>query len=202
MKKLYSKRLGEIEEQCFQTAVEKMGLGDLVSVEPIPYGLFGQNVFLNTTTGQFVFRGCPHGPGQFAYERFMAERLHAETTTPVPLPYLIDESTDIFGWSYVIMPRMPGLQTESAEVRANLTEEDRIGIAVAMGELLLEMHKLKHPYCGQLDAETLTVIPVDALFTPHWEKQKVPGRPIPRPISSRSQRRAIRSGSFRESAVL
>jgi len=174
MKRLYSKRLGEIEDKCFQSALEKFGLGDLVSAEPIPYGLFGQNVYLHATTGQFIFRGCPHGPGQFAYEEFMAKRLQAETAAPVPLPYLIDHSSDIFGWPYVIMPRMSGLQIESPEVQASLTNDDRIGIAGAMGELLLEMHKLSHPYCGQLDSETLTVAPVDAVFIPPWEKQKVP----------------------------
>jgi len=175
--KLYSKRLGEIEDKCFQSAVEKMGLGKLVSAEPIPYGLFGQNVFLNTTQGQFVFRGCPHGPGQFEYERFMAEKLHAETQVPVPWPYLIDNSSEIFGWPYAIMPRMQGLQIESPEVQANLTDDDRLGIAEAMGRILLEMQRLHYPYCGQLDAETLTIIPVTDVFIPPWEKQKAPENP-------------------------
>jgi aminoglycoside phosphotransferase (APT) family kinase protein len=174
LKKLYSKRLGEIEEKGFQSALDKFGLGTLISAEPIPHGLFGQNVFLNTTSGPFVFRGCPHGPGQFEYERFMAEKLRAETQAPVPWPYLIDDSSDLFGWPYVIMPRMPGASLESPDVQATLTNDDRIGIAEAMGELLLEIQKLKHPYCGQLDAETLTVVPVGAVYIPPWEKQPIP----------------------------
>jgi hypothetical protein len=28
----------------------------------VPFGLFGQNLFLSTTAGEFVFRGAPHTP--------------------------------------------------------------------------------------------------------------------------------------------
>jgi hygromycin-B 7''-O-kinase len=172
MKKSYSQRLGEIEDKSFQAALEKFELGDLVSAEAIPHGLFGQNVLLHTTKGEFVFRGCPHGPGQFAHERFMAERLQAETSVPVPWPYLVDASSDIFGWPYAIMPRMPGLQLESPGERAALTDDDRLGIAEAMGELLREMQGLRHPHCGSFESAPNRIAPLHAPYIPPWVQDK------------------------------
>ncbi|MDP6358611.1 MAG: hypothetical protein QF473_26060 [Planctomycetota bacterium] len=99
----YSERLGQIRNQSFQLALDRFGLGDFVSAQAIPHGLFGQNVFLTSTEGEYVFRGHPLYRGQFETERFMAERLHKETDAPVPWPYLVDGSDDIFGWAYTIM---------------------------------------------------------------------------------------------------
>ena len=67
---VYSERLGAISDAQFAAAVARLGLGGFVSATPIAAGLFGQNVFLTTTTGAFVFRGAPHwvrGPDETDY---------------------------------------------------------------------------------------------------------------------------------------
>jgi aminoglycoside phosphotransferase (APT) family kinase protein len=177
MKKSYTNHLGEIETQNLQLALDKFDLGTLVSAEAITHGLFGQNVSLTTTKGSFIFRGKPRSSGQFEYERYMGERLHAATDVPVPRPYRIDASSELFGWPYVIMPKLPGLSLESPEAKKGLTREDGIEIAGAMGELLREMQRLRNPYCGVYDAEIDKVLPISPVFIPSWEKQNIPQTP-------------------------
>jgi hygromycin-B 7''-O-kinase len=58
--KEYSKRLGAISPAQFRAALERLGLGDFVRAEAVPFGLFGQNVFVGSTQGEFVLRGVPH----------------------------------------------------------------------------------------------------------------------------------------------
>ncbi len=84
----YSTRLGCIAPDQFQKALERFGLGNFVKAEPIPFGLFGQNVFLTSTTGEYVLRGAPHSSWQFPTECFFTQLLHQHTQAPVPYPYL------------------------------------------------------------------------------------------------------------------
>jgi aminoglycoside phosphotransferase (APT) family kinase protein len=147
----YSKRLGNISDNQLQEALNKFELGKLLKAEPIPFGLFGQNFFLTSTKGEFVLRGCPHYPWQFKSEQFVCDLLHKHTKTPVPWPYLLDENTDIFGWSYIIMPKMKGLQLEDQDVSKNISIADRVEIAKAIGRNLAEMQNLKWEFCGKYD---------------------------------------------------
>jgi len=75
----YSKRLGIITDKQFQKALDRLSLGKLIKAESVPFGNFGQNVFLNTTAGEYVFRGKPHSDWQFKSEQFMADLLHQKT---------------------------------------------------------------------------------------------------------------------------
>src|SRR5215831_2078847 len=104
----YSKRLGKLSDEQLQAALKRFDLGEFVCAEPISFGLFGQNLFLTSTLGEFVLRGSPHYDWQFPAEKFFVEQLHHKTRVPVPYPYLFEPSSDIFGWGFVIMPRMPG----------------------------------------------------------------------------------------------
>ena len=61
----YSKHLGLLSPDQFQAALNRFGLGNFLHAEPIPFGLFGQNVFLTSIVGEFVLRGRPHFPWQF-----------------------------------------------------------------------------------------------------------------------------------------
>src|SRR5215208_8330302 len=112
----YSKRLGRISPEQFQAALTRLGLGEYVKAEPVPFGLFGQNVFLTSTQGEFVLRGVPHYPWQFPTEQFIINQLHERTQVPVPYPYLLEPSEDIFGWSFVLMPRLLGLHLQDKAV--------------------------------------------------------------------------------------
>ena len=39
-----------------EAAMDRMGLGRLVATEAFPFGLFGQNLFVDSTAGRWVFR--------------------------------------------------------------------------------------------------------------------------------------------------
>ena len=156
-----SDRLGEIPGANFQAALDRFGLGQFLSAEPVRFGNFGQNVFITSTSGVFVFRGAPHDDVQFPKERFFAEHLHNRTRTPVPWPYRIDDSLTIFKWPYVIMPRMPGAQLADSEITNSLGQDDWLSLASAMGELVAEMQKLTWPFCGEYDGAKGTVVPLN-----------------------------------------
>jgi aminoglycoside phosphotransferase (APT) family kinase protein len=132
-----------------------------VSAEPVTFGNFGQNVFLTSAKGDYVLRGAPHYPWQFPKERFFTLLLHERTPVPVPWPCLLDSHDDIFGWSYVLMPRMPGLQLIDPEVRQGLSTADKHAIAGAMGATLAHMHSLTWPYAGEYDLATETIQPLE-----------------------------------------
>ena len=54
-----SKRLGPISHDQLSRALTRFELGDLLTVKPVPLGLFGQNLFVTSSAGEFVFRGAP-----------------------------------------------------------------------------------------------------------------------------------------------
>src|SRR5438552_3541426 len=114
----YSRRLGSLSEGQFQAALDRFDLGRFARAEPIAFGNWGQNCFLTSTRGEYVLRGAPFFPWQFAAERFFAREIHRQTTVPVPWPYLVDDAHDIFGWPYALMPRLPGIQLADASIRA------------------------------------------------------------------------------------
>lgn len=161
----YSHRLGVLSRDQFQEVLDRFSLGELVRAEPVPFGNFGQNVFLTSTKGEYVLRGAPHYPWQFPKERFFTDLLHEHTSVPVPWPYRLDPSDDIFGWSYVIMPRMPGLQLSKSDVRDKLGAEDRLGIAYAMGETLALLQELTWPCAGEYDLESDTIQPLEVDYS-------------------------------------
>lgn len=156
----YGQRLGMLEDQQFQAALDRFGLGTLLHTEPITFGNFGQNVFVTTSQGEFVLRGCPHFDWQFPTEQFFARLLHEWSQVPAPWPYRVDEQEDIFGWSYVLMPRMPGLQITDPQVYDPLPEQDKQQIAQAMGATLAQLHRVTWPICGRYDFLTQTIQPL------------------------------------------
>lgn len=160
----YSQRLGALSQAQFQAALEHFDLGAFVRAEPVPWGLFGQNVFLTSTAGEYVLRGAPHYAWQFPKERLFTHLLHQGTPVPVPWPYLVELSDALFGWSYAIMPRLSGLQLGDRELRQGLSAQDRLGIARAMGETLAHAHTLTWPCAGEYDLGTDGIRPLDVPF--------------------------------------
>jgi aminoglycoside phosphotransferase (APT) family kinase protein len=169
----YSRRLGVIGDAQFRAALERLGLGEFVRAEPVAGGLFGQNVFVTSATGEYVLRGAPHYDWQFPAERFFARLLHERTPAPVPWPYLIDPADDIFDWSYAVMPRMPGLQLNDATL-PGLSAVDRLGMARAMAENLTLVHDLTWALPGSYDLAADTVVPFEARWT-DWVAAEVRG---------------------------
>lgn len=167
----YSQRLGVIRNEQFQAIAEHFSLGRFLRAEPVTKGLFGQNVYLTTSEGEFVLRGAPHwvrGRGerewrqqdqwQFTKERYFAAALKANTRAPVPWPMYHETSGQIFGWPCLVMPRMPGICCDDPELR-QLPERDQLSIARAMGTCLAEMQQLTAPQAGDLDVDTMTLTP-------------------------------------------
>lgn len=133
-----------------QAALDRFGLGELTAAEAAPGGLFGQNVMLSTTRGEYVLRGNPH-EGQLERERHAAEVITRRTAVPVPWPYRIEEDTALFGWPYAIMPRLPGVQLADGDVRKALTADDRAGIVTALAECLAALHDVAFEFAGVYD---------------------------------------------------
>jgi hypothetical protein len=156
----YSERLGVLEDRQFQAALKRFELGRFVKAEPITGGLFGQNVFVTSTKGEFVLRGCPHYDWQFPKELFIARFLHEQTDVQAPWPYLIDEGTDIFGWNYVLMPRMPGHAPVDAWYDA-LAQQDRDGISLAMGDCMARLQAPEGPSLGEYELKLNGISPLE-----------------------------------------
>ena len=178
--KVYSSRLGAISDEQFAEVARRWNLGAFVSAAPVTSGLFGQNVFVTTTKGEFVLRGAPHWvrrPGettyrpedrlQFTQEKFFAQQLHEHTEAPVPWPMLHDEKSDIFGWPYLIMPKMPGRCFNERDILKALSDADRRSVAEALGSMLVEMQKLTSPFAGNFDVDTIKLTPFAGGNTQH-----------------------------------
>ena len=160
----YSDRLGEISEEQLQQALDRFSLGKFVEATPIKEGLFGQNLFLTSDKGDFVLRGVPHYPWQFKSERFFAKLLHERTAAPVPWPYLLDKSKDIFGWEYVIMPKLSGLQLLGNKAGEPFADVDWVEIARAQGRMLGEIQKLTWECPGQYNEANNKIKPLELPF--------------------------------------
>jgi hygromycin-B 7''-O-kinase len=157
----YSPRLGRLSEQQFQATLDRFQLGRFLSAEPVRFGNMGQHVFLISTQGNFVLRGTPLDAAQFPCERWFMQQLHEHTRVPVPWPYLLDRRKDIFGWNYILMPRLPGLSLADWQAKQGLPQEARQSIARALGETLAELHRLTWPYVGDYDLARDDIKPLE-----------------------------------------
>lgn len=168
----YSERLGEISEEQFQRALDRFSLGKFIEATPIKEGLFGQNLFLTSDKGYFVLRGVPHYSWQFKGERFFAKLLHERAAAPVPWPYLLDESKDIFGWEYVIMPKLSGIQLSDDKAGEPSVGVDWEEIAKAQGRMLGEMQRLTWEFSGQYDETDNKIKPLQSPFA-DWVAKRI-----------------------------
>ena len=150
----YSERLGVIEPDQLHEAAAYFDIGEVLDASAPVGGLFGQNIFLTTTEGEYVLRGHPHGHVQLTKERCVARFIHERSSLPVPWPYEICENTEVFGWTYAVMPRIPG--TSGGVAWAGASEDERIEVAAASGEALAMLQEATSetfgPYDAQLDA--------------------------------------------------
>jgi hygromycin-B 7''-O-kinase len=163
----YSPRLGRLSLQQFQTALDRFELGRLISAEPVRFGNMGQHVFLTSTQGNLVLRGAPLDAAQFPCERWFMQQLHEHTRVPIPWPYLLDRRKDIFGWNYLLMPRLPGLSLADQQAKQRLSQEARQSIARALGETLAELHSLTWPCVGNYDLARDGIKPLEQDYADH-----------------------------------
>jgi aminoglycoside phosphotransferase (APT) family kinase protein len=104
---------------------------------------------------------------QFTAEKYFAQQLHEHTKAPVPWPMLHDQTGDILGWPYLVMPKMPGHCFNERTIMKLLPEKDRRGVAKALGEMLVEMQKLTTPFAGSFDVDTVELTPFAGGNTGH-----------------------------------
>ena len=164
----YSERLGALSRAQLQAALDRFALGKLLEVRAPAGGLFGQNLFLTAESGEWVFRGAPHWyrgaphpTWQLAKERWFAERIHRETAAPAAWPYLVETSSDLFGWAWALMPRLPGECAQFA--RHTLSPDERLAFARSMGETLAELHSLQASAPGDYDPDLDAIQPDTSL---------------------------------------
>lgn len=181
---VYSERLGSIEDAQFDAATRKAGLGGFVRAAPISTGLFGQNVFLTTTRGEFVFRGAPHwhrtgeaiaftqdDAWQFPKEQLYARLLHEADEVPMAWPQVLDTSRETFPWPYLLMPRLPGLCLGNPAERAGLKAADFVAVARALGEALAGLQKLTRDAAGDFSSATQTIVPFEGGYGAHLAEE-------------------------------
>jgi len=113
----FSRRLGKITPEQFQSALHRLAWVILSMLNRFPLACLGKMCLL-PAPGEFVLRGVPHYSWQFSTEQFFVEQLHQRTHVPVPYPYFVESDTDIFGWSFVIMPRLPGIPLSDKQMVA------------------------------------------------------------------------------------
>lgn len=155
----YSERLGLIEPEQLQEAAASFGIGEVLDASAPVEGLFGQNIFLETTEGSYVLRGHPHGHVQLTKERCVAAFLDERSSLPVPWPYEICDDTSLFGWTYALMPRLPG--TSGGTMWAAASPDERVELAAASGEALAMLQEATSPTFGPYDAQLDAFIPMD-----------------------------------------
>ncbi|WP_246186714.1 phosphotransferase family protein [Microlunatus speluncae] len=165
----YSERLGVINGAQLQAVADEFGLGRVLAAEPAPTGLFGQIVLLTTTAGEYAMRGHPHGHGQLTKERCVARLIHDQSSLAAPWPYKISEDIELFGWTYAVMPRLPG--SNGSTVWDSTDGDQQTAIAAACGEALARLHETRSPFFGPYDAEldAFTALP----DYPDWVLQRL-----------------------------
>ncbi|WP_025721651.1 phosphotransferase family protein [Paenibacillus sp. 1-18] len=159
-----SNRLGEVTNDQLQRVLDRFDLGRLLSSEKTAEGVMGQTLYISSTAGQFVLKGNPLFSGQWVEERFIVEQLDTRTSIPVPAPYLVDDTDDIFGWSYAVMPRLYGEHIHTPELQARLSSLDKQQMAERLAAALLELHSWKVKNSGELDTTTLAIRPFEISY--------------------------------------
>jgi aminoglycoside phosphotransferase (APT) family kinase protein len=161
----YSKRLGSISDEQLQDALDRFDLGQLLAAEPLTTGLFGQNLLLTASTGDYVFRGAPHWNAdgeddwQFPKERYFAGLIHhSDGGLPVAWPYLVETRRDIFGWGFALQPRLDGAPLghpmHESYSPAEIAEQSR-----ELGRALGMVHKVRVQSAGTYDLAVDAVTP-------------------------------------------
>ena len=159
-----SKTLGNIHHNQLQAMLNRFNLGTLVASRKTELGAMGQTMFVSSTKGDFILKGNPLYHGQLEEEQFFIENIEKRTNVPVPTPYFIDDSVDIFGWSYAVMPRLLGDHVDSERLKNTLTTKNKLQIAESIVSTLSAFHNWKVADFGELHTETMEIIPFNPTY--------------------------------------
>ncbi|WP_339190020.1 aminoglycoside phosphotransferase family protein [Paenibacillus sp. FSL R5-0490] len=146
-----SNQLGEVAAVSLQDALNELDLGTLEDYRRTDKGVMGQTLLIRSSRGEYILKGNPLYAGQLQEEKFFVEQLAKHTSIPVPDPYLLHEDTHLLGWSYAIMPRLPGNHLYDPAFQASLSQQDQEEIACMFAHTLAELHRWKVPDAGEYD---------------------------------------------------
>ncbi len=155
-------KINHVTNRKLQLMLDRFHLGKLISSSKTTEGVSGQTLFVTTTMGLYVLKGKPLFMGQFIEEKFFIDNLNERTELLLPYPYMVDETIDIFGWSYALMPRLNGFNLIDIQDKLNLT--DQLIIAETLANTLLEMHSWKVHAFGEYDPIYDTICPFEDSF--------------------------------------
>lgn len=145
-------RTADIHRDAIQKMLSRWNLGTLYSYRPTKYGVMKQTLLIRASSGNYVWKGNPLFPGQWKEEQYMMNQLSKLTDVPVPTPYLVDSADDIFGYSYALMPLLPGQHYHEID-KQSLTETEHIDILKKLVTALHTLHKWKTAIAGEYDTD-------------------------------------------------
>lgn len=157
--------LGEVAEKDLQKALDHFNLGTLIHYRRTAEGVMGQTLHIHTSQGEFILKGNPLYKGQLQEEQFFVEQLAEHTTVPVPIPYQAHEETDLLGWSYAIMPELPGQHLHDLTLQAALAPDEEWQIASMLAYTLAELHHWKVPNAGEYDPVAERIVPFAGTYS-------------------------------------
>lgn len=167
-------RLGAITPEQVQAALDRFELGRFRSVTPTEGGLGRQTAFVEADSGSYVLRGNPLFEGQFEKEVFFARLLHERGPVAVPWPYHHDPGTDIFGWPYVLLPRLPGRAADVGPP-SDLGPEDQRAVVSALAGTLAALHAVGWSVCGEYSGESAGIEPLPSSWS-SWVAERIQGK--------------------------
>lgn len=166
----YSERLGVLSFEQLQAALDRFGLGQLLSTEAATEGLFSQIIRLETSSGNYAFRGNPH-KGQLHAEQYFSRVLHRDTEVAVPWPYHVETDRELFGWEYAIMRWLPGIMSKEPAIWNALLPADHLGITTALGSTLARLQVARWSEWGFLREESDEIEPYPLPYLEHVNEE-------------------------------
>ena len=158
--------LGTISADQFARAADRHALGHFLSAQPLG-GAHGNNVAIRTDRGNWVLRGAvsPVDVACLLRERFFARVLSRRLHLAIPWPYVVDASTDPFGWPFAVMPRLVGDRPDPAD-------EGGGPAGAALGRAAAELHTVSFPRIGEWNGDQDDIV-APAQSPGDWLMQRV-----------------------------
>ncbi|PQP83655.1 phosphotransferase [Paenibacillus sp. PCH8] len=153
-----SNQLGDVAASALQEALNEFHLGTLEDYQRTNKGVMGQTLLIRSSHGEYILKGNPIYPGQLEEEKFFVEQLAKHTSIPVPDPYWLHKDTALLGWSYAIMPRLPGDHLYDPSFQSSLTSQDQEEIACMLAHALADLHRWKVPDTGEYDSVAKQIV--------------------------------------------
>ena len=97
-------------------------------------------------------------------EQFFARFIHQRTDVGAPWPYQIETSTELFGWSFAIMPRLPTTPVPDEP-------KPQRELARAMGDALGRLHEPAFEAPGAYDLALDGIRPRDLAHVEHVQQE-------------------------------